>query len=150
MSYLHEKEVIHQDLKPANIIVEDGSRKPIICDFGVSKLKDLAVTNMAGSNAGTLGYQHIEQLHGEKATTAVDVYSFGVITGEVYSRQPAWTGKTFVEVKKAIEKEEYPTFPRIPQEYKDLMAKCFKPAKQRATFMELLPDLESLSKIDVW
>ena len=54
--------------------VEDKTLKPIICDFGVSKLKDgTMVTNDGGSDAGTLAYQHKEQLQGEKPTMAVDV-----------------------------------------------------------------------------
>ncbi|KAK3741470.1 hypothetical protein QZH41_012147 [Actinostola sp. cb2023] len=151
MAYLHERGVIHQDLKPANIIIEEGSYKPVICDFGISKLKDLVITtNIGGSNAGTLAYQHIDQIHGERPTTAVDVYSFAVIIGEVYARVPAWRGKNYKEVRVAIEHGCYPTFPNIPQASQKIIDDCFQPAKQRPAFTELLPELELQSQLAVW
>lgn len=124
--------------------------KPVICDFGVSKLQDLAVTNIGGPNAGTLGYQHQEQLNGQRVTPAVDVYSFAVIAGEAYSRQPAWKGKTYAEVRLAIQDGQYPTFPQQPLKCQEIITQCFKPANERPSFVELLPYLESLSEIEVW
>ena len=48
-----------------------------------------------GGNAGTLAYQHVEQLMGKPPTPSLDVYSFGVILLEVYTRTPAWNGFSY-------------------------------------------------------
>lgn len=125
--------------------------KPIICDFGVSKLKDgTMVTNVGGSNAGTLAYQHKEQLKGEKPTMAVNVYSFGVIMGEVYSRKKAWDGMSGREVINAIERDEYPTFQGISTGAQEVLCLCFQPASNRPSFQNLLPKLELLNEVDIW
>lgn len=116
----------------------------------MSKLKDQVVTNIGGTNAGTLTYQHIEQLKGHKVTPAVDVYSFGVIAGEIYTRQPAWKGLSSVQVRQQIEEGQYPSFEGIPSLCKKIIGKCFKLASERSTFGELLPYLESLSDVSVW
>ncbi|KAI9010220.1 kinase-like domain-containing protein [Hyaloraphidium curvatum] len=79
MRYLHSKNVLHCDLKPANILICRGQFK--ITDFGLSTLRDLAGT----STAGTFGYTPPEALRSPPAPRDKpgDVYSFGMIAYEV-------------------------------------------------------------------
>ncbi|KAM3329351.1 hypothetical protein ACQJBY_026429 [Aegilops geniculata] len=65
LKYLHEekdKPVLHMDLKPANILL-DNAMKPKITDFGLSRLLDQQQTISTSSRDGTLGYMAPEYLH---------------------------------------------------------------------------------------
>lgn len=83
-------------------------------------------------------------------TPAVDVYSFGVIAGEVYTRRPAWQGLSSVQVRQKINEGQYPSFEMLHSLCEQMISKCFKLASERAMFSELLPGLEALSEVSVW
>lgn len=127
------------------------SHKGIICDLGLGKVKDMVtMVTREGTNAGTLAYQHKEQLEGKPPKPAVDVYSFGIITLEVYTRVNAWKGHSAHEIREKIMNGEFPKIAEgIPEEVKDLIRKCFQTASQRPTFTELMPVLLRMAEKDI-
>ncbi|KAK8842445.1 hypothetical protein M9Y10_026031 [Tritrichomonas musculus] len=82
MRYLHHKNVIHCDLKPKNILL-DENYYPHIIDFGVAKynLKNNSFDNP--SLCGTLPYMGPEIFLNKRCTNKVDVYAFGILMYEV-------------------------------------------------------------------
>ena len=136
------------------IQVEDETSKAIICDLGVANVTDCTSITQNVKNAGTLGYQHIEQLKGETPHPSHDVYSFGVITLEVYTRVPAWKGFKGVEVNQKILNGEYPLVPdALPENAMDIVNQCFTAALLRPSFREMLPILEKLlvnEGMEIW
>jgi serine/threonine protein kinase len=64
-----------------------------IADFGISKSK-ATTSMMVTATKGTCQWQAPESIMGEKGTTAIDVYSFGVILWELNTRQRPWKDKT--------------------------------------------------------
>ena len=87
VAYAHQRGVMHRDLKPGNIMVDDDG-EPHILDFGLAKLVDgseqneqTIMTSIAGQVIGTLAFMSPEQAAGQ--TDAVDirtyVYSIGVV-----------------------------------------------------------------------
>ena len=112
LDYAHRHSVIHRDIKPENILLHDGSA--IVADFGIA----LAVTEASGSRMtrtglalGTDNYMSPEQAMGERAITGrSDIYSLGVVTYEMLTGEPPFTGPTLHAILLKIMTED----PRPP------------------------------------
>lgn len=74
---LHRADVLHGDLKPANIILRQDSLQPVITDFGTSLW--LGETQNPIWKGGTPGYIAPEILHGQVATRSADLFSLGIV-----------------------------------------------------------------------
>ncbi|KAM0833348.1 hypothetical protein ACQ4PT_064314 [Festuca glaucescens] len=96
LNYLHtetDNTVLHLDLKPANILLDDNML-PKLTDFGLSRLLDQQQTICTSSREGTLGYMAPEYLHGGIVTTKSDIFSLGVIIMEVIRGDRDYPGLT--------------------------------------------------------
>lgn len=89
VQHAHAKGVVHRDLKPGNIIVDD-SGAPKVLDFGVARVVDADVVNATvhthvGQLVGTLPYMSPEQVRGDSRDidTRTDVYALGIILHEM-------------------------------------------------------------------
>ncbi len=81
----HRKDMVHQDLKPENIVIDKHGTVKII-DFGstrVAGLEEAANVNAQHAPLGTVDYTAPECVKGFKATNRSDIYSLGVITYEM-------------------------------------------------------------------
>ncbi|KAF7105395.1 hypothetical protein CFC21_106208 [Triticum aestivum] len=82
LNYLHQKKILHLDLKPTNILL-DEDMTPKFIDFGLSRCLKEGETRVFTSNiAGTIGYLAPEFTRGV-ITYKFDLYSLGVIIGEI-------------------------------------------------------------------
>jgi len=86
--HAHTHLVVHRDLKPGNILVDDDGT-PHLLDFGIAKLLDKGRKYRPGTMtllaASTPAYAAPEQLRGESVGTRADIYSLGVIAYEIVS-----------------------------------------------------------------
>ncbi|GJN06812.1 hypothetical protein PR202_ga24577 [Eleusine coracana subsp. coracana] len=86
LSYLHQQNIVHLDLKPANILL-DHHMVPKITDFGISKCFDEKQTRAITKNlCGSMGYMAPESFDGV-ITFKSDIYSLGIIIIEMLTGQ---------------------------------------------------------------
>jgi eukaryotic-like serine/threonine-protein kinase len=82
LEFAHEEGVIHQDLKPANILVDNRTGRVLIADFGIAKTKHIEFY-ARGLVVGTPNYLSPEQAAARNTDRRSDIYSAGVILFEM-------------------------------------------------------------------
>jgi WD40 repeat protein len=77
LKFVHDRNVIHRDITPSNIIRRKIDGRLVLIDFGVAKLFNEHSSAQAGTKIGTEGYAPVEQLRNGRAYPASDLYSLG-------------------------------------------------------------------------
>jgi hypothetical protein len=92
LAHAHAKGIVHRDVKPANIILEQGDEVSVrLLDFGLAQIDQAETLTAVGDVPGTLGYIAPERLAGGEAAGAADVWSVGVLLWEALAgRHPFW------------------------------------------------------------
>ncbi len=102
---VHAVDVLHRDVKPSNVLVED--RSAVLIDFGLARLADDSNLTVSGWLLGTPGYLAPEILYGDEATSAADIHSWAATV--VYAgtgRAPYGTGPA-VAVMDRVRRREH-------------------------------------------
>ncbi len=77
LRFVHERQVIHRDIKPTNILRRKGDNRFVLIDFGIAKQITPDSLTLGGTKIGTEGYAPIEQWRSGRAFPASDLYSLG-------------------------------------------------------------------------
>jgi hypothetical protein len=104
----HEAGVLHCDLKPSNIMIDDDGNARIT-DFGLAGLAEEFKTEER--SAGTPAYMAPEQLAGKEVTIRSDIYSLGLVLYELFTGKRAYDASTLGELMKLRLKDTTPTSP---------------------------------------
>lgn len=93
MQYIHSLNMIHRDLKPQNILIDDN-KMPVICDFGSSRQMETAMTGLCG----TANYMALEVIEGGNYNQSADVYSYGMVLWEMLTGEIPFEGRQTAQI----------------------------------------------------
>jgi eukaryotic-like serine/threonine-protein kinase len=143
----HSQGVVHRDLKPQNIMVDESGVLRIM-DFGIARTADTATLTSSGEMVGTPDYISPEQVKGETANAQSDLYAIGIILYELLTGVVPFKGDTAIaKVVARLQVKPAPPRalnPQIPAYLERIILKLMEvdPDLRYKTADEVLQDLE--------
>lgn len=146
LEFMHDRQLIHRDIKPDNIIHRSSDDQMVLVDFGATKLITATAFLKRGTHIGTEDYTAPEQqLHG-RATYASDIYSLGVTCIHLLTQMPPRNLLDTATDEWIWERYTHPPIsPGLAQILNKMLALI--PALRYATAGEVLADLQNLGEI---
>ncbi|GIM88492.1 serine/threonine-protein kinase [Paractinoplanes toevensis] len=148
LAQAHELGVVHRDVKPDNILLqegEDGRDEVRLTDFGIARVLDTAGLTTPQAIVGTPHYMSPEAVRGE-AEPASDVYSAGVVLYELVTGHPPYSGEPYAVLRKHLEDTPEP-HPDMPPAVWSLIEWCMdKDPARRPSAGELETALRDLAR----
>jgi Protein kinase domain/Carboxypeptidase regulatory-like domain len=150
VDYAHSRGVLHRDIKPGNILLNDRG-EPLVSDFGLAKLLD-GNNDLTRSltTFGTAGFIAPEQA-GDAAidlTPAADVYSLGAVLFNLLAGRPPFQGSNAVSVIRQASETQAPKLrslvPSLDRDLETICARCLErdPKARYQSAGDLAADLE--------
>ncbi len=151
LSEAHRLGVVHRDLKPNNVRIDDEGNVRIM-DFGIARSASSKDLTGRGVMIGTPEYMSPEQIEGKDVDHRADIYSLGVILYEMATGGVPFEGDTpftvGVKHKSEIPEEPLKRNPQIPGDLNRLIMKCLEKDKEKRyqSTAELCSDLEKIQQ----
>ena len=150
LAYAHDQGVVHRDVKPGNILLTKAGRAKV-GDFGLARAVDHSSLTTEGRMIGTASYMSPEQVKGERATAASDVYAMGVlIYGAIVGKLPFTSDTQIGYLYQHVETAPPPPVVRAPYppQLANLALDCLaKDPKDRPTMATVADRLSAASLV---
>lgn len=136
---IHAAGLVHRDLKPSNVLLADDG--PRVIDFGIAKAMQSTGITLTGMLVGTPGFLAPEQIAGQPAVPASDVFALGsIIVYAATGEGPFGSGEPAALLYRAVNAE--PNVEKVPVSLRALAARCLDPRPElRPTPAELLAEV---------
>jgi len=144
----HAQGLVHRDVKPSNILLEQGVERSLLTDFGLARASDDASLTHTGFHPGTPQYMSPEQARGDAVDARSDLFSLGSVLYTMAAGRPPFRAETtFGILRRITDAEPRPLReinPAIPDWFERLTAKLLSksPADRFASATELHRVLE--------
>jgi eukaryotic-like serine/threonine-protein kinase len=156
LDYLHKHGIVHRDLNPENVMVDDEGNIKLI-DFGSAMKEDARRLTFAGSSPilGTPGYISPEQVKGHRGDQRSDIYAVGAILYEMLTGRQPFTGPNPLAVmNERLLSEATPARqlnPEISPQLQEILFRALErdPHHRYSTSAEMAWDLEHQEKVSV-
>lgn len=109
----HTQGLVHRDIKPGNILLENGVQRVKITDFGLARAADDGSLTQSGTIAGTPLYMAPEQARGELVDFRADLFSLGSVLYTMCTGKAPFRGETTVAILMNVCEK----VPRLVQEF---------------------------------
>jgi serine/threonine protein kinase len=152
LSAAHAKGLIHRDIKPGNIWLEESDQGTHVrlLDFGLARAETGEALTRSGGVVGTAHYMAPEQAAGQPLDARADLFSLGCVLYEMLTRQRAFDGPSLMAVLSALANLQ-PAPPRavaasVPEWLSDLTLRLLEknPAQRPSSADEVAGELRSL------
>lgn len=151
MAHLHERGIIHRDIKPGNLMITNDGRRMVLMDLGLAHLRDRSrsLTPQGGRWLGTLRYCAPEQLHRHilEIDERADIYGLGATLFEMVALTPMFDGDSEVQLLNQVLHSRPPSVRKIdksvPPDLAVIISKCTEkdPAQRYRSAETLAEDL---------
>ena len=128
LAYAHAQGVVHRDVKPDNILLEAGSGRALVTDFGIAHVREGPGLTSAGEVLGTAEFMSPEQASGEAVDGRSDLYSLGVVGYLALTGKLPFEGPSISAIlAKHITEEALPVRsvrPEVPAKLAKIVDRC--------------------------
>lgn len=148
----HEKGIIHRDIKPPNIMLEDGLQRVRITDFGLARaVMNRSELTSLGKVIGTPAYMSPEQVTGGEVDPRSDLFSLGCVLYAAVTGHSPFQGSDTIDIVRKVCDHQPPRLHEIsalvPTEFSDVVAKLLEknPANRFQTAFEVRAALAKIN-----
>ncbi|MDX3575054.1 serine/threonine-protein kinase, partial [Streptomyces sp. ID05-47C] len=140
---VHARGVLHRDIKPGNVLVEDAGQRVVLTDFGIAALQDAKALTIVGMLVGSPDYMAPERIAGRPQGPPSDIWSLGATLCAALAGHSPFSRETTLATLHAVLYEE----PQLPAHAGPLREILAASLEKEPTLRAGLADLESALRL---